>query len=339
MRSVPARITEREQVRNMVELENQNKDTLAQSMQEPLPCGGNDPAGNRRSTIALILSTLALLVACAALILQLSSGNRDEAEPDEMPADREETEQAAATLQYRNHILPVLENVPINGYDEEQFSRDERGFIRYLDAPVGIDVSSYQGEIDWEQVSASGVEFAMIRLGLRGYTKGGISEDAMFERNIKGALAAGLDVGVYFFSQAIDPQEAEEEAAFVLERIAPYRVSYPVVFDWESISDASARTKGLGSDAVTSCAAAFCDRIAEAGYEPMIYFNMDQGYLSYRLDRLTDYAFWLAEYHDSPGFYYDFDFWQYSHSGSVPGIEGAVDLDLNLRAYNRNAGD
>lgn len=143
-----------------------------------------------------------------------------------------------------------------------------------MDAPLGIDVSTYQGEIDWEQVALSGIDFAMIRLGLRGYTQGGIRMDSMFERNIDEALAAGLDVGVYFFSQAVSVQEAEEEADFVLGQLEGYTLTYPVVFDWESVSDASARTNHMDAEEVTRCAAAFCDKIAAAGYTPMIYVNL-----------------------------------------------------------------
>lgn len=296
-------------------------------------------SGGSRSTIAIVLSVLALAVSCTALALQLRSTARSDTPAPEIVEEAPEPEPEIPTIHYRNHILPILEDVPVNSYDPALFQTDENGYIRYQDAPLGIDVSSYQGDIDWEQVAASGVEFAMIRMGLRGYTKGGIMEDAKFEQNIRGATAAGLDVGIYFFSQAIDEQEAEKEAVYVLEHIADYSVTYPVVFDWESVADDSARTNGTSSDTVTRCASAFCDRIAAAGYTPMIYFNMDQAYLAYQLDKLSGNAFWLAEYHDSPRFYYGFEFWQYTHMGSVPGIDGAVDLDLDLRGYAKGAED
>lgn len=284
--------------------------------------------GSGMAVTAVALSLIALIVSGISLFLQLHTEPEEEIPEEPQP---EVVEQP--TLQYRNHVLPVLEGVPVNAYDAASFERGDDGFIRYLDAPIGIDVSSYQGEIDWAQVADAGVDFAMIRLGLRGYTKGGIMADAMFEQNIKGALDAGLDVGVYFFSQAISVWEAEEEAAYVLEHVKDYSITYPVVFDWESVGDAQARTNGISSDQVTRCAGAFCDMVAAAGYTPMIYFNMDQGYLAYQLNRLTDYAFWLAEYQESPGFYYQFDFWQYTHQGHVPGIDGAVDLDLDLSGY------
>ena len=292
--------------------------------------GGSE---RRMALLAVVLSALALAVACAALALSLRPQPENAAAPEEPPVVEE-----APTIRYRNHTLPILADVPVNEYDASVFAADENGWLHYHDAPLGIDVSSYQGEIDWEQVAASGIRFAMIRAGLRGYTKGGLMVDAMFERNIREARAAGLDVGVYFFSQAVDAAEAEEEAEFLLTLIRDKDVTYPVVFDWERINDAAARTNGVTSEEVTGCAAAFCEAVAAAGYTPMIYFNMDQGYLAYSLDQLTDYAFWLAEYQQSPGFFYRFDLWQYTHRGSVPGIEGYVDLDLDLRAYARPEG-
>ena len=289
-----------------------------------------DGSERRMALTAVVMSALALAIACAALLLQL----RPKPEAAETPAEEPQAEELA-TIRYRNHTLRILEDVPLNEYDAMAFAADENGWLHYHDAPLGIDVSSYQGDVDWEQVAASGIRFAMIRAGLRGYTKGGLMVDSNFEQNIRGARAAGLDVGVYFFSQAVNVSEAEAEAEFLLTLIRDKDVTYPVVFDWERINDVSARTNGVASEEVTACAAAFCDKVAAAGYTPMIYFNMDQGYLAYKLDRLTDYAFWLAEYQDSPGFFYGFDFWQYTHRGSVPGIEGYVDLDLDLRAYAR----
>jgi len=284
----------------------------------------------RLPAVAVILSAAVLLILCVVLILLLH-GRIGEGRND--PEEKREPE--VPTIQFRSHILPILENVPINRFDKDAFVMDENGCIHYLDAPLGIDVSSHQGDIDWEQVADADIDFAMIRVGLRGYTKGGIMADAQFEQNIEGALAAGLDVGVYFFSQAISDSEAEEEASYVLDRIGAYEIKYPIVFDWESVSDSSARTNGVSGEEITRFAGVFCDKIAEAGYAPMVYFNVDQGYLDYRLGRLTDYAFWLAEYHDRPVFFYRFDLWQYTHQGSVAGIEGAVDLDLDLRAYAR----
>ncbi len=243
-------------------------------------------------------------------------------------------------LTYRNQELLVLKGVPRNEYVPEQFSVNENGYIGYqsnqTSAALGIDVSFYQQNIDWEQVADSGIEFAMIRLGYRGYSTGVLKTDSTFEQNIQGATAAGLDVGIYFFSQATSILEAQEEAEYVLEAIRGYPIGYPVVFDWEFItSDDSARTNTVDGATATECALAFCDFIAAAGYTPMVYFNQDMGYLFYQLDLLSHIPFWLAEYDQTPDFYYHFDMWQYTHTGTVPGIEGAVDLNLSFRDWSK----
>ena len=233
---------------------------------------------------------------------------------------------------YRDQQLEAIKGVDRNRYDPQAFTQEENGWITYekngRKALTGIDVSVYQGDIDWEAVAQSGVEFAIIRLGYRGYSQGAIQLDRNFEQNMRGALEAGLDVGVYFFSQATTVLEAEEEADFVLENLRGYPITFPVVFDWEFVTADQARTHEMEGEALTDCALAFCELVATAGYTPMVYFNQDIGYFYYQLDELDQYPFWLAEYDSKPDFYYDFDMWQYTHTGTVPGIEGSVDLNL-----------
>ena len=192
----------------------------------------------------------------------------------------------------------------------------------------GIDVSYYQGDIDWAKVKASGIEFAIVRLGYRGYgEEGKLVEDKLAFQNIEGALAAGLKVGVYIFSQSISVEEAVEEAEFVLERIEKYNITMPVVYDWEYVSD-EARTAKMDRRTLTDCYKAFCEKIAEAGYTPMAYFNTYQSRQLMYLTELDDYPFWLALYSDRMTFPYRFEMWQYTDSGRVPGIEGNVDINL-----------
>lgn len=235
-------------------------------------------------------------------------------------------------VQEQTPVEPVdLEpTVPENSYDPAGFY-EEGGFKRYKSddtlASVGVDVSSHQQEIDWELVAANGVEFAMIRVGYRGYTEGEIQPDDYFVQNIEGARAAGLDVGVYFFSQALDEQEAIDEANYVLEQIKDYLLSYPVIFDWEDI-EADARTDGMDSVQLTKNAIAFCDTIEQAGYRAGVYFNQRFGYEEFDLESLQDYVFWLAEYNDTPSFSFHFQIWQYCNDGRVDGIK--TDVDLNL---------
>lgn len=240
---------------------------------------------------------------------------------------------------YRDKKIPVLNMVPVCAYDKNLFVLDENSMIMYYNDPayttaLGIDVSSHQGEIDWRQVAGAGVEFVMIRLGFRGYgQEGTLNLDKYFHQNLAGAKAAGLKVGVYFFSQAVNAAEAEEEAAFVLENLAGAELDYPVVYDWEPVSDKSARTNGLGAEALTDSAIAFCDAVSYAGYTPMIYYNLPVGYTRYDLSRLTSYDVWFAQYAEQPSMYYDYRIWQYTDSGRVPGIQTKVDMNIAFRPY------
>lgn len=228
--------------------------------------------------------------------------------------------------------MTPLEGVPVNTLTEEYFTANGTE-IRYIgtdyDVLRGIDVSEHQLDIDWNRVAQSGVDYAYIRVGRRGYTEGGLFEDPYFAANMAGAQAAGLKVGVYMFSQAVTVQEAIEEARFVLERIAQYNITLPVVFDWEKIHEADARTVDVTMEGRTDCAVAFCETIKNAGYTPCVYFNRNLGYYGYDLSRLTDYEFWFSLPESGfPNFYYAADMWQYSFTETVPGIN--VETDMNL---------
>lgn len=288
--------------------------------------------GNILGKLALAVSILALILSCFALFLILRPEPEEPAPPDEP----EPMVEQPITFRFGDRVLTPLEGMPLNPYERTAFTLDGRGRLSYerdgKRARTGIDVSTYQKEIDWRLVAADGIDFAILRLGYRGYTEGGLFMDQTFESNLQGALDAGLDVGVYFFSQAITPEEAEAEAAFVLNAIGDNEIACPIAFDWEPISPGSeARTDGLDNDTLTRCAAAFCAKIREAGYTPAVYFNQSLGYLRYDLRELAEYALWLAEYDARPDFYYHFDLWQYTHTGQVNGIQGDVDLDLDLR--------
>ena len=226
--------------------------------------------------------------------------------------------------------MTPLPGVEVNSLTEDDFSA-ANGHPTYKGSDYrvlrGVDVSEHQHEIDWAQVAASGVDYAYIRLGYRGYTEGSIQEDAYFEQNLAGAIDAGLDVGVYFFSQALDEKEAIDEANFVLEKIKDYPLSYPVIFDWEDIQ-ADARTDGMDSVQLTKNALAFCSAVEKAGYRAGVYFNQRFGYEEFDLESLQDYVFWLAEYNETPSFSYHFQLWQYCNDGRVDGIQ--TDVDLNL---------
>ncbi len=227
--------------------------------------------------------------------------------------------------------LPILEDVPRETYNSACFF-EQNGLKHYDDgvrrSVVGVDVSEFQGEVDWNALADAGVEYAMIRVGWRGYVSGSLGEDEAFIANIEGARDAGLQVGVYFFSQATSVAEAEEEAAFVLERIRGYDVTFPVVYDWEDTLDPEARTDGMTGETATDCAAAFCRAVERAGYRPCVYFYKWLAYRFYDLSRLSDFEFWLSEPNDLPEFYYDFSMWQYEVQGTLPGVDEPIDLNL-----------
>ena len=191
----------------------------------------------------------------------------------------------------------------------------------------GLDVSEYQGDIDWDRVYEAGYDFVFIRLGYRGYSVGDIFPDDRALENLAGAKAAGLDVGAYFYAQAISPAEAAEEAQWCLDLLAGESLDLPLVYDWEWVGP-NARTGAMNKATLTECAKTFCAAIETAGYTPMIYFNNHVSRDLLDLKALEQYPFWLAQYKDQMDYPYQVDFWQYTESGKVPGIEGDVDIDL-----------
>ena len=238
---------------------------------------------------------------------------------------------------YINDGFGMVWMTPLEGVDVNNISQSD--IVRYDGVPKyvgegyetlrGVDVSEHQYDIDWAAVAASGVDFAYIRLGYRGYTQGGLFEDAYFKANIEGAKSNGIKVGVYFFSQAINVQEAIEEADFVLERIEQYDIDLPVMYDWEKMEEAGAdaRTYQLDTAILDECAVAFCEEVKANGYKPGVYAST----LWYRnrvdLSSLTKYTIWNAHYGvaSSP---IDCALWQGTCTARLPGYKG--DLDVNI---------
>ena len=195
----------------------------------------------------------------------------------------------------------------------------------------GVDVSEHQGMVDWERVKAAGCEFVILRIGYRGYgAEGRLHVDARFHENIAGAKAAGLEAGVYMFSQAVNEEETLEEAALVLENLEGYELELPVVFDPERIRDDEARTDEVCGEQFTKNAVLFCEKIKEAGYQPMIYSNLVWEAFEFDMKELEAYPIWYADYEPAPQTPYWFTFWQYSEKGQIDGIEGNVDLNVQF---------
>ena len=218
-----------------------------------------------------------------------------------------------------------------NPYGPEDFAEVD-GYLACVTGPysMGVDVSEYRGTIDWEKAKNAGVEFAIIRVGGRGWgQEGRLYADSKAQEYYEGAKNAGLQVGAYFFSQAVSVAEAMEEAQFTLSLMEGWELDLPVVFDWEYVNS-SARTADVKARTLTDCTLAFCDVIEDAGMEAMVYFNPSQGRDLLYLEELTIYPFWLAMYEAPMNYPYEVEYWQYTETGSVPGIYGKADINLRL---------
>ncbi len=242
-------------------------------------------------------------------------------------------------LSYDNYSVPLYGDVSKNQLTEADFLW-EGDRISYVGSEYrtqfGIDVSAYQNRsspnntIDWNAVAGDGVDFAMVRIGFRGTASGSLNTDAFYAKNLDDAMAAGIDTGVYFFSQAISVAEAVEEADYIINLLKGHEISGPVAYDWE-MHDSSYRVYGTSPELATACALAFCKRIEEAGYQPMVYVSKYVGYNKLNLPQLRQYPIWFPEYgKNCPKFYYEMNTWQFTSSCSVEGIGGRVDANLRF---------
>lgn len=236
--------------------------------------------------------------------------------------------------------VPAMEGVPVSTYTKDNFRTDAKGLKYYyqedeLASFAGIDVSAYNGNIDFEKVKAYGIDFVIVRLGGRGYGQEGVLfEDEYALDNLRNARKAGLMVGAYFFSQAISPEEAVEEANFCLNMLDGFYLDYPLAFDWETIDSAeNPRTENISAETLTQCAKAFCDTVNKAGYIPCLYTDSKKAYMKFDLSKLKGVDIWYAFYNDEPDMYYNYMMWQYSCTGYVDGIEGDVDLNICFKNY------
>ena len=227
--------------------------------------------------------------------------------------------------------VPFNENADKNEYNFEKYLNNTNNYYKYEDekykSKPGIDISLYQQDIDWKKVKNSGIEFAILRLGFRGYgQEGKIILDSKFEEYYKNAINEGIEIGVYFFSQATNL----EEANFVLENIKEKEIKYPVIFDLEKIKDDVARTDNLSINEMTEITLEFCKKIKENGYEPCIYGNSKTFTTKLKLENFNNYKKWYADYQKVPMYPYEFCMWQYTENGKVDGIQGNVDLNIYL---------
>lgn len=230
--------------------------------------------------------------------------------------------------------------IPLHSYVKENFIIED-GFMAYYNeagekiSHLGVDLSYHNKNIDWDALSDSPVEFVMLRCAYRGYSEGGIVEDEKFREYAQAALEHGLKLGVYFFTQAINEEEAIAEAKHTIKLIEEYDISYPVAIDTEYIDDENARTNvaELTPEELSNICIAFCETIKEAGYYPMVYAS--ENWFRRKLDtaKLAEYDFWAPQYLDTNDFLFDFTIWQYTDDGSAPGVEGPCDLNISLVDY------
>jgi len=292
-------------------------------------------------TIAFIEAVLIIVLAVPLICFTLKPNNTVPTinnEPDVQTSADSETKE----IVYLNDSVTTQASIPVQEATQNitapKITKNSYSFYKDKDLTTsieGIDVSEFQGYIDWQQVKDSGIEFAFIRVGCRTYDDGGIIFDERFKENLYSADRAGIKTGVYFFSQALTVEEALEEADAVIEAIEPFNITYPVVFDWEIIAEDYARTDAISIESLSDCCVAFCERIKEAGYTPMIYQNKSTLLFNVDLPRIKEYDIWLAEYNDEPTYYYDFKIWQYTSEGRVPGISTEVDMNVSFKDYSK----
>ncbi len=284
--------------------------------------------------------------------VKLAQGQERQAVLDELKAGMESGDSTAKVLRSlfpddvvvysdsQYHFFPISDKLKQHSYVYDNFVLQENNEIVYVDdgdevhSIKGIDVSRHQGGINWSKVAADGVDYAFIRCGYRGSSEGKLVEDEYFKDNIEGALDNKIDVGVYFYTQAVSEEEAVEEAEFLLDLLEPYDIAYPVVLDLEETGSDEARTSDMTREEYTKAAIAFLETIREAGYTPMIYGNLKTYMIMLDMEQLEDYDKWFA-YYDTPVYFpYEFTIWQYSSKGTVDGIKGDVDMNICMKDYS-----
>lgn len=264
-----------------------------------------------------------------------------EGKPTEEKEDDPATDGKHTLIQYANGeeewvlISPYL---PKHEYDFTKLVCQSDIMKYYVDGKqvsyVGTDISKYQDYVDFVKLRKAGVDYCMLRVGARGYGSGQLVLDDYFSENIKRATDAGLEVGVYFFSQAITIEEAVEEANMVLEQIKDYKVSYPIAFNMEHITNDTARIDNLTKAEKTDITKAFLDTIQNAGYKPMIYADKEWLIKEIDMSKLTAYDVWLSQPGDLPDYPYQFTMWKYNEEASLDGIAGYANLDISFIDYS-----
>ncbi len=269
-----------------------------------------------------------MVTECAPLIQE---SHKTVAAPTE-PSVEDPPVQILETIPPTEETQPETIPPAPNPYTKRDFQYNDQNYLllQTADSYPGVDVSAFQGQIDWEQVADSGIRFAMVRLGYRGWGKAGkMVVDEYAKANLEGARAAGLQVGAYFFSQALNVTEVNQEIDFMLKVLGDFQLDLPIVFDWE-IPVPEARTASMDMETLTNLQLHFSTVMEEKGYDTMIYFNWNMASHLLHLSQLEEMPFWLALYQDRMTYPYHVEMWQYTDKGKVPGIQGDVDINVYM---------
>lgn len=233
--------------------------------------------------------------------------------------------------------VDVNTDISRNKYDYSNLKYQKPLMNYYEDGKIvskcGVDISANQGDVDFNKLKNAGCDFVMLKVGARGYSSGNIVSDANFRDNLKLAKKAGLDIGVYFCSQAVNKSEAREEADEILDAISGYSVKYPVAFVMENVDDDMARIEALDMTERTQIAKAFLNRIEDAGYKAMIYGDKEWLLTMVDMEELQDFDVWFAQDSDEPEYPYEFGMWQYDSDASIKGISGDATMIMSFKDY------
>lgn len=266
--------------------------------------------------------------------------SESESEADEEEADDQKERVTSVQVRHADGTkewVDVNEDIPQNKYDYSGLKYQKPFMNYYEDGKIvsksGVDISANQGEVDFSKLKNAGCDFVMLRVGARGYSSGNLVTDANFKDNLKAAKKAGLDIGVYFCSQAISKSEAREEADELLDAISGYSVKYPVAFVMETVDGDMARIESLDMTERTQIAKAFMDRVEDAGYKAMIYGDKEWLLTMVDMEDLQDYDVWFAQDSDEPEYPYEFGMWQYDSDASIKGISGDAAMIMSFKDY------
>jgi GH25 family lysozyme M1 (1,4-beta-N-acetylmuramidase)/Tfp pilus assembly protein PilV len=270
-------------------------------------------------------------------ITEKESASEEVEESEKSEEDEEATSITVRLSDGTKEEVDLDEDIDRNTYDYSNLTSKSPLMTYSVDGNVvstcGVDISANSGEVDFSKLKSAGVDFVMIKIGARGYSSGNIVMDENYEDNLAAAKKAGLDIGVYFCSQAVSKSEAKEEADVVLDAIEKYTIKYPVAYVMENVTDDMARIEALDTSERTQMAKSFMDRVENSGYTPILYGDLEWLMTYVDMSKLDDYDVWYAQDSSKPDFPYEFTMWQYSSSATIKGIDSKATMILSFKDY------